>query len=67
MRKRLKQAAVVFIAVFAAAQLARPEGANPKTDPSRTIQPHMAKTSRLDARSLVDAAAPRSEALGGGH
>src|SRR5262245_22480107 len=40
MRKRFKQAVVVFVAVFAAAQLVRPVRANPATDPSRTIQAH---------------------------
>src|SRR5438067_12637534 len=38
MSRRLKQAAVVFVVVFAAAQLVRPERANPATDVSRTIQ-----------------------------
>ena len=41
MRGRLKQAAVVFIIVFAAAQLVRPERANPPTDARRTIQAHV--------------------------
>jgi len=40
MRKRLKQAAVVFVVVFAAAQLVRPARANPPTDATRTIQAH---------------------------
>jgi len=40
MRRRLKQAAFVFVAVFALAQLVRPERANPPTDASRTIQAH---------------------------
>jgi hypothetical protein len=38
MSKRLKQAAFVLVVVFAAAQLVRPERANPPTDVSRTIQ-----------------------------
>jgi hypothetical protein len=38
MRTRLKQAAVVFVVVFAAAQLVRPARANPPTDATRTIQ-----------------------------
>ncbi len=38
MKRRLKQAAVVLVAIFAAAQLVRPERANPVTDESRTIQ-----------------------------
>jgi heme-binding protein len=41
----LKQGAVVFVIVFAAAQLVRPERTNPPTDVSRTIQAH-AGTSR---------------------
>jgi heme-binding protein len=40
MRKQLKQAAVVFVVVFAAAQLIRPGRANPPTDATRTIQAH---------------------------
>jgi hypothetical protein len=39
--RRLKQAAVVFIIVFAAAQFVRPERANPATDARRTIQAHV--------------------------
>jgi hypothetical protein len=46
MRKRLKQAAVVFVVVFVAAQFIRPVRANPATDASRTIQ---AKASELGA------------------
>jgi len=38
--RRLKQAAVALVVIFAAAQLVRPERANPPTDPSRTIQAH---------------------------
>ena len=40
MSKRLKQAAVALVVIFAAAQLVRPGHANPPTDPSRTIQEH---------------------------
>jgi heme-binding protein len=40
MNRRLKQAALAIIAVFAAAQLIRPERTNPPIDPSRTIQAH---------------------------
>ena len=36
MSRKLKQAAVVFVAVFAAAQVVRPERANPATDVSRS-------------------------------
>lgn len=49
MSRRLKQAAVVFIVVFAAAQLVRPERANPATDASRTIQGHMGTAGGLVA------------------
>lgn len=38
MRRPLKQGVVVFAVIFAAAQLLRPERANPPVDPSRTIQ-----------------------------
>jgi heme-binding protein len=38
MSRRLKQAAVVLVAAFAAAQLLRPERANPPIDASRAIQ-----------------------------
>ena len=49
MSRRLKQAAVVFVVVFAAAQLFRPERANPATDATRTIQAHVGTTSELAA------------------
>ena len=49
MSKRLMQAAVVLVLVFAAAQLVRPERANPPTDVSRTIQAHVGMTSELAA------------------
>jgi heme-binding protein len=38
--RRLKQAAVVLIVVFAAAQAVRPGRTNPPIDPSRTIRAH---------------------------
>lgn len=38
MNRRLKQAAVVLVVAFAAAQLIRPQRTNPPTDESRTIQ-----------------------------
>jgi hypothetical protein len=41
------QAAIVFVAVVAAAQLVRPQRANPPTDPSRTIQAHAGTASGL--------------------
>ena len=49
MSRRLKQAAVVFLVIFAVAQLVRPERANPATDASRTIQAHVETTSGLVA------------------
>jgi len=49
MSKRLRQAAVAFIVVFAAAQLVRPDQANPATDVSRTIQAHVGTASGLTA------------------
>ena len=45
MSRRLKQAAVVFVVVFVAAQLVRPERVNPPTDPSRTIAAHLGSSS----------------------
>jgi hypothetical protein len=38
MRRRVTQAAVVLVVVFAVAQFIRPRPANPPTDASRTIQ-----------------------------
>ena len=49
MSKRLKQAVLVFVIVFAAAQFIRPERANPPTDASRTIQAHVGTQSGLAA------------------
>jgi hypothetical protein len=49
MSARLKQASVVFLVAIAAAQLVRPNRANPPTDPSRTIQAHVGTTSGLAA------------------
>ena len=49
MSRRLKQAAVVFVVVFAAAQLVRPERANPATDVSRTIQAQAGRSTLLAA------------------
>ena len=48
MGRRLKQAAVVLVVAFAAAQLVRPDRANPPIDANRTIQAHAA-TSGLAA------------------
>lgn len=49
MSRRLKQAALVFVIVFVAAQLVRPERANPATDASRTIQAHVGTANELAA------------------
>jgi hypothetical protein len=49
MPRRVKQAFVVLVGVFAVAQLVRPTRANPETDPSRTIQAHLGKASELAA------------------
>ncbi len=49
MGRRLKQASVVLVAVFAAAQLVRPERANPATDASRTIHAQARTASGLVA------------------
>jgi Haem-binding domain len=49
MSSRVKQAAVVFVIVFAAAQLVRPERATPATDATRTIQAHLGARSELVA------------------
>jgi Haem-binding domain len=49
MGRRLKQAAVVFVVIFAGAQLIRPERANPPTDVSRTIQAQVGTASGLVA------------------
>ena len=40
MSRRLKQAAVILVVAFVAAQLLRPARANPPTDASRAIQAH---------------------------
>jgi heme-binding protein len=49
MSRRLKQAAVVLVLVFAAAQLIRPGRANPPIDASRTIQAHVGTANGLVA------------------
>jgi hypothetical protein len=49
MRRRLKQAAVFLVVLFAAAQLVRPERTNPPTDPSSTIQAHVGTANGLVA------------------
>lgn len=49
MSRRLKQAALAIVVLFVAAQLVRPERANPPIDVSRTIQAHIATASGLAA------------------
>ena len=49
MGKRLKQAAVVFFVILAAAQFIRPERSNPPTDVSRTIQAQLGPASGVVA------------------
>jgi hypothetical protein len=49
MSRRLKQAAVGLVVLFAAAQLIRPSRANPPTDESHTLQAHVGTTTGLVA------------------
>lgn len=49
MNRRLKQIAIGFVIVFVAAQLVRPERANPATDASSTIQAQAGTASELAA------------------
>lgn len=49
MSKRLTQAAVVFVALFAFAQFIRPQRANPAIEPSRTIEAQVGTASGLVA------------------
>ena len=49
MSRRLKQASLVIIVVFAAAQLVRPERANQATDVNRTIQAQVGTAGALTA------------------
>ena len=49
MPQRLKHAAIIFIVVLAAAQLVRPERANPATNASHTIQADAGTASGLVA------------------
>ena len=46
---RLKQACIVFVVAFAAAQLGRPDRTNPPTDPRFTIQADVGTASELTA------------------
>ena len=47
MRRRLKQAGLVLLALLAVSQLIRPDRTNPTTTASHTIQAHMGNTSAL--------------------
>jgi hypothetical protein len=49
MKRRLRQGALVLVVAFAAAQLVRPQRANPPIDPARTIRAHVSPSSRLPA------------------
>ena len=49
MSKRLKQAAVVLVIAFAAAQLYSPDRTNPPTDQSRTLAAHVGAPAGLAA------------------
>jgi hypothetical protein len=49
MGRRLKQAAVVFLVIFAVSQLIRPDRTNPPTDISRTIEARVGTASGLAA------------------
>jgi hypothetical protein len=49
MGRRLKLVAVAFVVVFAAAQLVRPDRANPATDVNRTIGAHVGTAGELVA------------------
>lgn len=64
MSRRMMQAAVVFVIVFAAAQLVRPDRTNPTTNASRAIEAQLGTTSRLGAvldRSCRDCHSNRTE------
>ena len=54
MAKRLMQAAVVLVVIFALAQFIRPQHANPPIDPSQTFEAHMGTAHGLAA--IVDRA-----------
>jgi hypothetical protein len=49
MKRRLKQAAFILVVLLAAAQLVRPERANPATDANHTIQAEAGTASGLAA------------------
>jgi len=49
MSRRMKHVAIVFAAVFSAAQFVRPERGTPQTDVSRTIQAQVGTASGLAA------------------
>jgi hypothetical protein len=46
MRRRLIRASVLFVVVFAGAQLVGPDRTNPATDPARAIRAHVAEGRR---------------------
>jgi hypothetical protein len=52
--RRLKQAALVLVIAFAAAQLIRPSHANPPIDPARAIPAQMAALQAVVDRSCGD-------------
>src|SRR5689334_319702 len=54
MARRLIQAAVALVVIFALAQFVRPQRANPSIDPRQTFEAHMGTTPRLSA--IVDRA-----------
>jgi hypothetical protein len=49
MTRRLKQGAILFVVIFAAAQLIRPERTNPPTDQGHTFQAQGGTTSGVAA------------------
>jgi hypothetical protein len=64
MSRRLKQAALVFLIIFAAAQFVRPNRTNPPTDESRTIHERDSTETGLVAvldRSCGDCHSNRTE------
>ena len=67
MGRRLKQAAVVFVVIVAAAQTIRAERANPPTDVSRTrldaFQPHMHMRGRAMTLEVISPTSNRTQIL----
>jgi hypothetical protein len=67
MTRLMKRAAVVFVIVFAAAQLVRSEHSNPGIDPSHTLRAQLGSVSglvtvvdRAPDIETISAAAPRT-------